>query len=245
VVTVCGALQDASPERVAWSWQANDTVTSLLFQPLALAAGDWVWLIAEEIVRAVLWFHPGVWWLISRVQLAREEVVDELAMLATGTRRGYIEALAAFADDPRFLDDSPLEQLGQQHRHGAGRQSEAVAEVGRRERMILEIEDRPHPSHVALEAPAFDQRADRGVELRRRDLPVESLQAPGDALGASSRDADGETLAGEAPGDGEADAASAAGDECDPRTIVHAAIVYDRRRSRPDPASPDRSATVR
>ena len=60
---------------------------------------DWVWLIAEEIVRAVLWFHPGVWWLISRVQLAREEVVDELAMLATGTRRGYIEALAAFADE--------------------------------------------------------------------------------------------------------------------------------------------------
>ncbi len=60
---------------------------------------DWVWLIAEELVRAVLWFHPGVWWLISRVQLAREEVVDELAMLATGTRRGYIEALAAFADE--------------------------------------------------------------------------------------------------------------------------------------------------
>jgi TonB family protein len=60
---------------------------------------DWVWLVAEEIVRAVFWFHPGVWWLISRVQLAREEVVDELAMLATGTRRGYIEALAAFADE--------------------------------------------------------------------------------------------------------------------------------------------------
>jgi protein TonB len=61
--------------------------------------GDWVWLVAEEIVRAVFWFHPGIWSLISRVQLAREEVVDELAMLATGTRRGYIAALAAFADE--------------------------------------------------------------------------------------------------------------------------------------------------
>jgi TonB family protein len=60
---------------------------------------DWMWLVTEEVVRAVVWFHPGVWWLISRVQLAREEVVDELAMLATGTRRGYIEALAAFADE--------------------------------------------------------------------------------------------------------------------------------------------------
>jgi len=60
---------------------------------------DWMWLVTEEVVRAVLWFHPGVWWLISRVQLAREEVVDEVAMLATGSRRGYIEALAAFADE--------------------------------------------------------------------------------------------------------------------------------------------------
>jgi protein TonB len=60
---------------------------------------DWMWLVAEEVVRTLLWFQPGVWWLISRVQLAREEVVDELAMLASGTRRGYIEALAAFADE--------------------------------------------------------------------------------------------------------------------------------------------------
>jgi protein TonB len=60
---------------------------------------DWLWLVGEEMVRAVFWFHPGVWSLISRVQLAREEVVDEIAILATGTRRGYLDALAAFADE--------------------------------------------------------------------------------------------------------------------------------------------------
>lgn len=60
---------------------------------------DWLWVLAEEAVRAALWFHPGVWWLISRVQLSREEVVDELAVLATGRRRAYIEALMAFSDD--------------------------------------------------------------------------------------------------------------------------------------------------
>ena len=61
---------------------------------------DWLWMVAEEGVRACLWFHPAVWWLISRVQLAREEVVDQLSVLATGTRRGYVEALMAFADEP-------------------------------------------------------------------------------------------------------------------------------------------------
>jgi TonB family protein len=47
----------------------------------------------------VFWFHPAMWWLISRVQLARETVVDELSILATNARRTYLDTLMAFADD--------------------------------------------------------------------------------------------------------------------------------------------------
>jgi protein TonB len=61
---------------------------------------DWIWVVAEEIVKAVLWFHPAIWWLISRVRQAREEMVDELTVLATSQRRAYIEALLVFADAP-------------------------------------------------------------------------------------------------------------------------------------------------
>jgi TonB family protein len=61
---------------------------------------DWGWLLIEELVCAMLWFHPAIWWLVSRVHLAREVVVDELAVLVTGRRRAYVEALMAFADDP-------------------------------------------------------------------------------------------------------------------------------------------------
>jgi protein TonB len=59
---------------------------------------DWGWLVVEEIARAVLWFQPAAWWLISRIQLAREEVVDDLTVMVTGRRRTYVEALLAFAD---------------------------------------------------------------------------------------------------------------------------------------------------
>ena len=59
---------------------------------------DWAWIVGEELVRAALWFHPAMWWLISRVQLAREEVVDEIVVTLTGKRRTYVEALLAFAD---------------------------------------------------------------------------------------------------------------------------------------------------
>jgi protein TonB len=63
---------------------------------------DWLWVLGEELLRAVLWFHPAVWWLVARVRLAREEVVDELTVLATGRRRTYLEALLAFADAAPF-----------------------------------------------------------------------------------------------------------------------------------------------
>ena len=60
---------------------------------------DWGWVIGEEIVRSIFWFHPAMWWLISRVQLARETVVDELSILVTNARRTYLDTLLAFADD--------------------------------------------------------------------------------------------------------------------------------------------------
>ena len=60
---------------------------------------DWAWVLAEEIVRSIFWFHPAMWWLVSRVQLARETVVDELSILVTNARRTYLDTLLAFADD--------------------------------------------------------------------------------------------------------------------------------------------------
>lgn len=60
---------------------------------------DWAWVLGEEVVRAIFWFHPAIWWLISRVQLARETVVDELSILVTNARRTYLDTLLAFSDD--------------------------------------------------------------------------------------------------------------------------------------------------
>ena len=60
---------------------------------------DWAWVMVEEIVRSAFWFHPAMWWLISRLQLARETVVDELSIRVTKARRTYLDALLAFADE--------------------------------------------------------------------------------------------------------------------------------------------------
>ncbi len=64
---------------------------------------DWSWTVCEEVLRAVLWFHPAIWILLSRIQSAREEVVDELSILTTGSRRSYADALLTFADNARWF----------------------------------------------------------------------------------------------------------------------------------------------
>ncbi len=69
---------------------------------------DWLWLLAEEAIASLLWFHPAIVWLISRVQRAREEVVDELTVLQTNARRTYLRALLMFADEPAPVTVAPF-----------------------------------------------------------------------------------------------------------------------------------------
>jgi TonB family protein len=58
---------------------------------------DWLFALVEEGVRALLWFHPGVWMLLARIALCREQVVDSETVRLTGSRRAYLEALRTVA----------------------------------------------------------------------------------------------------------------------------------------------------
>ena len=62
---------------------------------------DWLWVVLEAHVRIVFWFHPGFWWLFDRIHLLREQVVDELVIARTSSRREYMTALMMFADGQR------------------------------------------------------------------------------------------------------------------------------------------------
>jgi TonB family protein len=58
---------------------------------------DWLLTLAEESVRAVLWFHPAVWFVLNRIQLAREQAVDEAVVHSTQRADEYIGALLKIA----------------------------------------------------------------------------------------------------------------------------------------------------
>jgi TonB family protein len=62
---------------------------------------DWMWTVLEAHVRVAFWFHPAVWWLLDRLQLLREQLIDQLVVDRTSTRRDYMLALMFFADSER------------------------------------------------------------------------------------------------------------------------------------------------
>ena len=59
---------------------------------------DWAQHLSEEILRALLWFHPAMGWLISRVRLAREQIVDLEVVRLTEARKPYLQALLEFTN---------------------------------------------------------------------------------------------------------------------------------------------------
>lgn len=58
---------------------------------------DWTNL-AQKIVRALLFFHPAVWWIDSRLTLERESACDDLVLAETSNNRGYAECLVSVAE---------------------------------------------------------------------------------------------------------------------------------------------------
>jgi TonB family protein len=68
-----------------------------LHELLHVKRRDWLFTVGEEIIRGMLWFHPLIWWLLGRVQLAREQAVDEEVVRITRDQERYVGALLEMA----------------------------------------------------------------------------------------------------------------------------------------------------
>jgi len=79
----------------------------LCHEVLHVRRGDWLFMVGEELVRAVFWFHPAIWWLLGEIGLAREQEVDRQAIGITREREEYMDALLAIAGAHHHLDLAP------------------------------------------------------------------------------------------------------------------------------------------
>jgi TonB family protein len=97
---------------------------------------DWVVTVAEQAIRAVLWFHPAIWWLIGQAQLAREQTVDGEVVALTRNREQYLNALLAMAGNPPALDLAPA-TLFLRKRHLKNRVALLLKEVSMSKRSLI------------------------------------------------------------------------------------------------------------
>jgi beta-lactamase regulating signal transducer with metallopeptidase domain len=74
---------------------------------LHVSRRDWVHHLAEEVIGATFWFRPAIAWIIARVRLAREQVVDMDVIRLTNARRPYLDALLEFANARVFIAAIP------------------------------------------------------------------------------------------------------------------------------------------
>jgi beta-lactamase regulating signal transducer with metallopeptidase domain len=58
---------------------------------------DWTNL-AQQVLKALLFFHPAVWWIESQLALEREMACDDAVLAETGSPRGYAQCLVAMAE---------------------------------------------------------------------------------------------------------------------------------------------------
>jgi hypothetical protein len=68
-------------------------------------------LTPEELLRAAVFFHPAVQWLVGRVRLAREQAVDAAVVRRLGEREAYLESLvevARFAGQSHAVPAAPF-----------------------------------------------------------------------------------------------------------------------------------------
>jgi beta-lactamase regulating signal transducer with metallopeptidase domain len=97
---------------------------------------DWLITVAEEVIGAVFWFHPAVWWLLGQARLSREQLVDAEVVRAISDREPYIDALLTMSGVQRGLDLVPA-PLFLRRRHLLQRMHLLVSEISMSKARLL------------------------------------------------------------------------------------------------------------
>jgi beta-lactamase regulating signal transducer with metallopeptidase domain len=102
---------------------------------------DWTNLL-QQIIAAVFFFHPAVWWLESRLSLEREMACDDAVLARVPDPRGYAKCLLTLAEKSIV-------------RRGLALAQAAVSRVQQLSARIARILDAGRPGNTQLWAPAL------------------------------------------------------------------------------------------
>ncbi|HWH56387.1 MAG TPA: M56 family metallopeptidase [Terriglobales bacterium] len=87
---------------------------------------DWTNLL-QKVLRAVLFFHPAVWWIDSRLSIEREMSCDDMVLARSRSARQYAACLVSLAEKTRAHRSLALVQAAVSHlKHTAQRISKIL-----------------------------------------------------------------------------------------------------------------------
>lgn len=72
---------------------AGSQISILCHELMHVRRRDWLFALWEQLILALFWFHPAVWWLIYRIELTREQLVDQEVLSLSVDRRQYLKSL--------------------------------------------------------------------------------------------------------------------------------------------------------
>jgi beta-lactamase regulating signal transducer with metallopeptidase domain len=139
---------------------------------------DWTNL-AQKILKALLFFHPAVWWIEQKLSLEREMACDDAVLAETRSPRAYAECLTHLAERSFLRRSAALVQAA------VGR----VRETSLRVAKILDV-NRPRATNLvwkpavsliaifAIACLASLERAPRLVAFRPRTAPAAAGSVP-------------------------------------------------------------------
>ena len=127
----------------AWTLSelSPEELNSILIHELAHLRrwDDWTNL-GQRIIRALLFFHPAVWWIDQQLSLQREMACDDHVVSRIENPRTYAECLVAVAEKSLF-------------RRGLGLAQAAVRGMRQTSRRVAEILAANHPRTIRVWKP--------------------------------------------------------------------------------------------
>jgi beta-lactamase regulating signal transducer with metallopeptidase domain len=128
-----------------WAWKelSADELNSILLHELAHLArwDDWTNL-AQKVLRSVLFFHPAVWWIESKLSLEREMACDDVVLSHSTSPRAYAECLVSLTEKGLLRRGFDLAQA-------------AIGRVKQTTLRVSQILDGSYPHTTALYRPAL------------------------------------------------------------------------------------------
>jgi beta-lactamase regulating signal transducer with metallopeptidase domain len=83
---------------VVWTeWDAARLEAVLAHERMHIRRADWAIAALAAVNRCVFWFNPLAWWMERKLAFLAEQACDDAALLETGAREPYAEALLDMA----------------------------------------------------------------------------------------------------------------------------------------------------